>query len=88
MAIEQINRRRKMKWKWSIVLTWIGINSLGIATHYFFALALVIEFLVVLGFWFWATRYRSLKAQFRPLATLDQCRLWHVSWLFGLAACC
>ena len=81
VAIEQINRRRKMRW--SIVLTWIGINSLGIATHYFFALALVIEFLIVLGFWF-GQRDRSKQLSFDhwlPLinvgcGTLVGCLVW------------
>lgn len=32
-------------------LIWVGVNSLGIAIHYFFALSIVAEGLVLLGFW-------------------------------------
>lgn len=34
-----------------ISLIWVGVNCLGIAVHYFFALTLCAEGLVVLGFW-------------------------------------
>lgn len=35
----------------TVTLTWIGVNTLGIATHYFFGLLLAAEGLVVLAFW-------------------------------------
>jgi uncharacterized membrane protein len=34
-----------------VILVWMVVNSLGTATHYFFALTLVAEGLVLLGFW-------------------------------------
>lgn len=51
VAIKQIYHHRSIPW-WISPL-WIIINSLGIATHYFFALALVAEGLVIVGFGFW-----------------------------------
>ena len=51
VAIKQIYHHRSIPW-WISPL-WIIINSLGIATHYFFALALVVEGLVIVGFGFW-----------------------------------
>ena len=49
LTIEHINRRTKLPWR--IALVWIVINSLGIATHYFFGLALVIQALILLSLW-------------------------------------
>ena len=34
-------------------LIWVGVNSLGIAIHYLFILALCTEALVLVGFWIW-----------------------------------
>ena len=51
VAIQHIYHRRQISW-W-ICLVWIVINSLGMATHYFFSLALGLEVLVIGGFWFW-----------------------------------
>ena len=42
---------------------WVVINSLGIATHYFFCLALGAEALVVVGLWLWDYN-RPEKTQF------------------------
>ncbi|MEB3181141.1 MAG: glycosyltransferase family 39 protein [Nostocaceae cyanobacterium] len=46
-AIRDINRRQPLP-VW-ICLTWVVVNSLGIATHYFFVLGLVAQGLVLLG---------------------------------------
>jgi uncharacterized membrane protein len=35
----------------AIILLWIVVNNLGIGTHYFFSLTLVVETLVLLTFW-------------------------------------
>ncbi len=48
-------------------LTWVGINSLGLAVHYFFSLALAAEALVLLGFGFGELR----REKFPPLALLS-----------------
>ena len=34
-----------------VILVWVGVNSLGMATHYFFSLALAAQFLVLLSVW-------------------------------------
>lgn len=41
-------------------LTWIGVNGLGIASHYFFTLILCSEGLVIAGLWLWDFRCRVL----------------------------
>ena len=81
VAIEHIYHRRKISW-W-ISLVWIVINSLGIATHYFFSLALGLEALVIAGFWFWQ-RIEGKQCSFNywlpiivaGLGTLAGCLVW------------
>jgi uncharacterized membrane protein len=51
---------QKLRWPW--VWSWVVINSLGTATHYFFALTLVAEALVLLVLWL--TQFRQ-KFQYR-----------------------
>ncbi|WP_315789459.1 glycosyltransferase [Fischerella sp. JS2] len=48
-----------------LVFAWIGINALGVATHYFFALTLVTEavVLIFLAWKQWKQRERSLYTQ-------------------------
>jgi uncharacterized membrane protein len=41
MAVRITAQRRSLPWP--LVLTWIGVNALGMATHYFFALTLICE---------------------------------------------
>ena len=50
-AVRQVSQWRKIPW-W-ISLVWVVVNSLGIATHYFFSLALGLEGLMIVGFWLW-----------------------------------
>lgn len=52
-----------------VVLCWIGVNSLGIATHYFFCLTLGAEALVLIGFWFLDSRFAQKLVKFIPLPT-------------------
>ena len=64
---------------------WVVVNSLGIATHYFFCLALGAEALVVVGLWLWDYN-RPNKTQFSfsywwrigavGLGTLIGCLVW------------
>lgn len=64
---------------------WIVVNSLGIATHYFFALALGAEALTIIGFWWWDFK-RKEGTQFSfsywriigvvGLGTLVGCLVW------------
>lgn len=49
VAVRNIVQKKSIKI--AIVLTWIVINSLGVATHYFFGLALVSEIVVLFTLW-------------------------------------
>ncbi len=46
-------------------LAWIAINSLGIASHYFFAFTLCAEGMVLLAFWYWEMRYGKERNNFQ-----------------------
>ncbi len=60
-------------------LIWVVVNSLGIAVHYFFAIALCAEALVLLRFWildfrFWIRKFKTEKSSHRQdtFSTPDQ----------------
>jgi uncharacterized membrane protein len=82
VAMQHLERRCKIPW-W-LCLIWIVVNSLGIATHYFFALALGIEGLIILGFWFWQRHQPKNQPSFNAwlpiivvgLGTLVGCLVW------------
>ena len=65
-----------------ISLIWIFVNSLGIATHYFFALTLVGELLVLLRYWLlakvrrnnWSSIYAAI------LGTAIAGSIWLTAW--------
>ena len=42
-----------------VILIWVGVNSLGMATHYFFSLALAAEFLVLMSVWLVDKRFSA-----------------------------
>ena len=72
----------------TVILSWILVNSLGVATHYFFSLTLVAETLVLL-IWWWQdfTKYQSRifgkswqKIYFAILGTLIGCIPWVMTW--------
>ena len=83
LATQHIYRRIKLP-IWSVFL-WVLVNSLGIATHYFFSLALGAEGLVMLGLLVWDYR-RQESTQFSfsywlpivavGLGTLVGCLVW------------
>ena len=81
-TIKHLHHRSKIPWWISPV--WIVINSLGIATHYFFSLALILEGFVVVGFWFWQRTHSKNQLSFRSwlplivvgLGTLAGCLVW------------
>ena len=58
-AIKLLARRRPIP-LW-LSLGWISVNGLGIATHYFFVLALGAEAIAVLCFWFFSGRPQFIK---------------------------
>ena len=74
----------------SVVLSWIVVNSLGVATHYFFALSLVTQILVLSG-WLWkdlsrqdfnlrsGSPWRSVLTA--VLGTVAGCSVWVWTWL-------
>jgi uncharacterized membrane protein len=49
VALQHLKRRTPLS-MW-VALGWVVINTLGIATHYFFSLTLCAEALVLIGFW-------------------------------------
>ena len=59
---------------------WVTINSLGIATHYFFALVLAAEGLVIVGFWLrdFQNRFHSYwwRIYVVGLGTFIGCLIW------------
>lgn len=82
LAIEYIDRRTKLPWK--IGAVWILINSLGVATHYFFGLALIIQAFILLGLWFRDRSQNKNQSNFGYwwrivliiLGTLAACLVW------------
>ena len=68
--------------------TWIVVNILGVATHYFFALALVAETLVLVSFWYrdiireknsWLSRYWQ-RIYLAIIGTVVGCLPWLYIW--------
>ena len=77
-----------------LMLVWVLVNSIGIATHYFFGLTLVAETLVLLGFWLPDVRSRFVsktlidtlfpfhwrRIGIAILGTLIGCSVWIFAW--------
>ena len=68
--------------------TWIIVNVLGVATHYFFALTLVAETLVLSSFWYrdiireknnWSSRYWQ-RIYLAIIGTIIGCLPWLYIW--------
>ena len=82
VAIDRLSRRQRIPWL--LVLVWIVINALGMATHYFFCLALALEGFVAIGFWFWQNRDRQNRLSWNywlplvvvGLGSLAACLVW------------
>lgn len=51
LATRAICDRTRLRW-W-VIWSWIGLNALGIATHYFFAFVVMAQAMVLLGFFLW-----------------------------------
>ena len=49
VTARQLTEKSKLKWR--VVMVWIVVNVLGVATHYFFALALVAQTMVLTSYW-------------------------------------
>lgn len=54
VAVEHLKRQTLLPF-W-VALCWVVVNSLGIATHYFFSLTLCAEAMVLIGIWGWRRR--------------------------------
>ena len=80
----------------SLMVVWILVNSLGIATHYFFGLTLVAQTLVLLSFWWqdvkanWGKKTWLLmlfplpwrRISIALLGTLASCSVWVFRWQY------
>lgn len=69
-------------------LIWVVVNSLGIAVHYFFAIALCAEALVLLRFWildfrFWIRKFKTEKYSQRDTFSTPDRSWWR---LYAVAA--
>jgi uncharacterized membrane protein len=69
VAIQYLHRRTLLPI--SLVLGWVLVNALGIATHYFFSLTLFTEFMVLLGIWLWGSRFAPLMGKLFPIPHSD-----------------
>ena len=87
-AIKYLEKKQLIPFK--IIFIWIIINSLGVATHYFFALALVTETLVLFD-WL-ITDIKQQKLVFKAVSswrriaiaifgTIAGCSVWAWAWL-------
>ncbi len=85
VAIRSVQKQQQIAI--ALILTWIVINSLGVATHYFFALTLVTETLVLLTFFlkdifsqsFNLKKWRNIGIAI--LGTIAGCLVWVYTWL-------
>ena len=80
-------RSRQQVPRRSLMLVWILVNSLGIATHYFFGLNLLAQTLVLLTLW-WQDRNKAVWLPFwrrisiAILGTIAGCAVWVLSWQY------
>jgi uncharacterized membrane protein len=65
VAVQYLHRRTPLPI--SLVLGWVLVNALGIATHYFFSLTLFTEFMVLLGIWIWGSRLAPIVGKLFPI---------------------
>ncbi|WP_156114073.1 hypothetical protein [Myxosarcina sp. GI1] len=82
VAIRNIKQKRSIAI--ALVLTWIVVNSLGVATHYFFGLTLVAEIIVLASVWFNSIRVDSKailakywqRIYWAIAGTISGCSIW------------
>ena len=82
LAVHSISTRTKLS-LW-VIAAWVVVNSLGLATHYFFALTLVAETMVLFTYWLPDWR-RSLAAYWLRIylaivATVSGSLVWVIDW--------
>ncbi len=87
-AIHRIHTKQKIPH--ALVLIWIVVNSLGVATHYFFALGLVAQVLILVGLLLEDVKQKtfSLRAgspwksiAIAIIGTIAGCLVWLWTWL-------
>jgi len=64
VAVQGLRQRHPLPWPW--ILLWVGVNSGGLATHYFVLLTLVAEVLVLALLWLQEARTRGLGGWWSP----------------------
>lgn len=87
VAVKSLQKKRLIPQP--IILLWIVINSLGVATHYFFVLALITEILVLSSFLIQDLKYQNFSlpnSSWRRiigaiLGTIAGCSVWIWTWL-------
>ena len=80
--------KRKIYFPRWLVFLWIVVNSLGVATHYFFSLTLVSETIVLLSFWLTELRDKQgnilavywLRIYLSIVGTFIGCSIWIFTW--------
>lgn len=65
VTVQYLHRRTRLPI--SLVLGWVLVNALGIATHYFFSLTLFTEVMVLLGIWIWGSRFAPILGKVFPI---------------------
>ncbi|HHP7232960.1 MAG TPA: glycosyltransferase [Xenococcaceae cyanobacterium] len=86
LAITHLKQQQKIPL--TLIFVWIIINSLGVATHYFFALTLVAEVSVLFSYWledFLNQKSNILKSSWQRiylaiLGTFIGCSVWFFTW--------
>jgi uncharacterized membrane protein len=78
VAVQHLHRRTPLPI--SLVLGWVLVNALGIATHYFFSLTLFTEFMVLLGIWIWGSNFAPVISKLFPIPHSPFPNA-HTSWL-------
>lgn len=67
LVVAMQHLKRQVSLPIGMVLGWVVVNSLGMATHYFFSLTLCAEAIVLLGFWLLGSRFAPALSKLFPL---------------------
>ncbi|MEW6492532.1 MAG: glycosyltransferase family 39 protein [Cyanobacteriota bacterium] len=85
VAVQHLQRRKLLPI--GVVLCWVVVNALGMATHYFFSLTLCAEALVLGGLWILRSRLALRLGKVFPIPQTP-CPLPHALWwrIYAVAA--
>lgn len=86
IAVRYLQEKKSLSF--FLVLSWIVVNGLGVATHYFFGLTLVTEIVVLFGFWWqdFSKNHKNIlnnywsKIYLAILGTIISCSVWIHTW--------